>query len=446
MIMSQLFQSLALKYLPVSYLRRQIAKITTETSSSITIDRQLLIDVSVISKADAGTGIQRVVRNLYQELLAAPPAGYRICPVAATRKQGYCYLPTDFLRQPTEKPVSLPAAPVQIHAGDLFLGLDLAAHIVPYRLGELLQWKRQGVRMCFFVYDLLPVLEPAWFNPKTTKNFRRWLRAMAILADEAIAISRTVQIDFAAWMQNVHGLNECDLPCATLQLGAELNATHGNQPTTGQTIHFPPQWDEHKLILMVGTLEPRKGHADILDAFEQLWATNNPTNLVIAGKQGWKVETFIHRLQIHPETGKRLHWLNSPNDEVLLALYQNCSGLIMASKGEGFGLPLIEAAYFNKPMLVRDIPIFREIAGDNASYFPATGHNGLMQSLLQWLMKLETKDLIPVIHPTWITWQESCAQLVRTLLPPKLDIPNHEHMPTQTLDQAFPAQHTAHIK
>jgi len=89
----------------------------------------------------------------------------------------------------------------------------------------------------------------------------------------------------------------------------------------------------------------------------------------------------------------------------------------MASKGEGFGLPLIEATYFNKPMLVRDIPVISEIAGNATSYFPATEHNSLMQALPQWLMKLEAKDPTPVTHPTWVTWQESYAQLVRALLP-----------------------------
>lgn len=417
LIASQLLQNLALRHLPVSIIRRRLGKKIIKQSASFNTEKQLLIDVSVIAKADAETGIQRVVRNLYQELLITPPAGYRICPITATRKKCYCYLSTAFLQNPTESRVINPPVPVQIYSGDLFLGLDLAAQIIPHRLGELLCWKRHGVRMIFFVYDLLPVLKPAWFNPKTTKNFRRWLRALAILANDVIAISRTVQIDFIAWMQHIYGLDEYDIHCATIQLGTGLNDIHGRQPVTGQhTNQLLQQLTEHKFILMVGTIEPRKGHEDILNAFEQLWMTGSQTNLIFAGKQGWKVEPFIHRLQTHHEAGKRFHWLNSPSDETLQALYQNCIGLIMASKGEGYGLPLIEAAYYNKPVLVRDIPIFREIIGEAASYFPAAGHDSLMLALLQWLGKLGTKDLTPLITPKWITWKESCAQLTRALL------------------------------
>lgn len=415
----QYMQNLALNYLPVSFLRNRLAHSVKVSDCTGNTDRQLLIDVSVIYKNDAGTGIQRVVRNLYHELLAAPPAGYRICPIAANRKQAYCYLPPDFLQQAVKQSPCLPMAPVQSGAGDLFLGLDLGAHIIPYRISELFQWKQQGTRMCFFVYDLLPLIEPEWFNPKTTQNFHRWLRALAILADDVITTSQTVKNDFAVIMQRTYGIDDSKISTAIISLGAELNSAILPQASAAQTL--PPQLMHAKFILMVGTIEPRKGHADVLEAFEQLWARGDQTQLVIAGKQGWKVEPLIQHLQTHAEADKRLHWLNNPDDNMLLTLYQHCGGVIMASKGEGFGLPLIEAAYFNKPLLVRDIPVFREIAGDTVTYFSATGHRNLTQTLPLWLAILATKNGIPP-SPTWITWQESCAQLVRALLSPMQNI------------------------
>ncbi|REM39804.1 glycosyltransferase, partial [Mycobacterium tuberculosis] len=62
-------------------------------------------------------------------------------------------------------------------------------------------------------------------------------------------------------------------------------------------------------FLMVGTVEPRKGHAQTLDAFEQLWRNGIDVNLVIAGKKGWMVEEVVERLQQHPQRGRRLFWL-----------------------------------------------------------------------------------------------------------------------------------------
>jgi glycosyltransferase involved in cell wall biosynthesis len=374
-----------------------------------------LIDVSVISNADAGTGIQRVVRNLYQELLTAPPPGYRVRPVAATRTQGYCYLPTDFLQRSSNQPPRIPVDVVQVHAADLFLGLDLAAHIIPCHLGQLVRWKRQGLRIYFLVYDLLPVIEPAWFNPKMTQNFRRWLRAVALLADAVVTISSTVKMDFAAWMRLRYGLDDRSLPCTVIQLGTGLGARDRIRSITKPTSGLPQNLMCNKFVLMVGTIEPRKGHAEALDAFEHLWKTGDQTKLVIAGKEGWKVEGLVRHLRTHPEVGNRLHWLDGPSDETLLALYQQCDGLIMASMGEGLGLPLIEAAYFKKPVLARDIPIFREIAGDGADYFAAEGSNDLRQALPRWQKKLTTPKGTPETRSTPVTWSESCSQLVAIL-------------------------------
>jgi glycosyltransferase involved in cell wall biosynthesis len=408
-------ESVALKHLPVFLLRKIVANAAAYPGAPCESDKQLLIDVSVISNADAGTGIQRVVRNLYQELLTSPPPGYRLRPVAATRKQGYCYLPTDFLKLASGQHIRIPVDADQIRAGDIFLGLDLAAHIIPHCLGELVCWKRRGVRMHFLVYDLLPVMEPAWFNPKTTQNFRRWLRAIAFLADNVVAISNTVRTEFAAWMQRRYRLDDLRLPCAVVQIGAGLDIHEGRHSRSRPAGCVPQQLTCRKYVLMVGTIEPRKGYAEALDAFEHLWSTGDQTSLVIAGKEGWKVESLLHRLRTHPEAGNRLHWLNGPSDDTLRALYQQCDGLIMASMGEGLGLPVIEAAYFNKPVLVRDIPIFREIAGDGADYFTAVGCNVLKRALPRWLRSLETMDRGTEIHRDPVTWRQSCSQLVGIL-------------------------------
>src|SRR5690606_12720188 len=62
-------------------------------------------------------------------------------------------------------------------------------------------------------------------------------------------------------------------------------------------------------ILMVGTVEPRKGHAQALAAMERLWVEGLDASLVIVGKQGWMVEELAKRLDSHRERRHRLHWL-----------------------------------------------------------------------------------------------------------------------------------------
>jgi glycosyltransferase involved in cell wall biosynthesis len=167
---------------------------------------------------------------------------------------------------------------------------------------------------------------------------------------------------------------------------------------------------------MVGTIEPRKGHAQTLEAFERLWQSGHEVNLIIVGKQGWMVETFVQRLHNHPELGKRLFWLEAISDEYLEKCYAACACLIAASQGEGFGLPLIEAARHNLPILARDIPAFCEVAGGHASYFTGNEPGDLANAIKNWLaLRAENRhpksDNVP-----WLTWAQSVEQLKGVLL------------------------------
>ena len=137
---------------------------------------------------------------------------------------------------------------------------------------------------------------------------------------------------------------------------------------------------------MVGTVEPRKGHAQALAAFEKLWGQGLEANLVIVGKQGWKMEV-IGRSPASSlrNVGKRLFWLEGISDEYLEKIYDACTCLIAASEGEGFGLPLIEAAQHKLPIIARDIPVFREVAGEHAYYFSGLDPQSLAESVKNWL-------------------------------------------------------------
>jgi glycosyltransferase involved in cell wall biosynthesis len=120
---------------------------------------------------------------------------------------------------------------------------------------------------------------------------------------------------------------------------------------------------------MVGTLEPRKGHQQMLGIFEQLWNQDEDIQLVIVGRHGWLMEEFLEKLKNHGELSKRLYWLPGASDEFLAKIYDACTCLLAGSIDEGYGLPLVEAIQRDKSVLARDIEVFREIGGLNVSYF-----------------------------------------------------------------------------
>jgi glycosyltransferase involved in cell wall biosynthesis len=379
--------------------------------------RQLLIDISALVQTDYRTGIQRVVRSILLALVAAPPPGYRIEPVFSEGAQrGYRYA-----RNFTCAMLGVPApdledAPIDTRAGDLFLGLDLASNITTQNEGALRDMRARGVHVVFCVYDLLPLLRPDCFPFGTEKHYGDYLDCITSLADGIVTISRAVCDELAAWLEQRPSRRASPLRLGWFHLGADLDAS---APTRG----LPPEADSVLAalaaapgFLTVGTLEPRKGQAQTLAACEQLWDAGVAVNLVIVGKSGWLVEPLVKRLQNHPQAGKRLFWLPGVSDEMLDRLYASCAALLAPSEGEGFGLPLIEAAQHGLPVIARDIPVFREVAGEHAYYFSGTAPEALAAALRSWLdlhaagQAPQSKDM------PWLTWSGSARQITDVVL------------------------------
>lgn len=383
--------------------------------------RQLLVDVSVIYQSDARTGIQRAVRSLLLQLLSDPPSDCMVCPVFATRRQGYCYAERNFLEQERTQPTTHEpsARKVQVRNGDVFLALDLAAHLLPRHQAQVLSWKRLGVKVHVVVYDLLPLQHPEWFNPKTTRNFKRWIAWLAIYADGAVCISDTVKTDVQAWLSSHFGLSTTALPARTIVLGANINASapSGGLPATAEFLLA--RLRNAPTVLMVGTLEPRKGYDQALSAFELLWQqAGKAPLLVIVGRPGWKTVALQELMRAHPQVGKRLFWLEDVSDEFLEQLYAICKGVLVASRAEGFGLPLIEAALHNKPILARKLAVFKELDISGLTYFSGDTPQDLANALSTWLDTVpmpSTPSTVNTITCALPTWKLSASQLLEAL-------------------------------
>ena len=169
-------------------------------------------------------------------------------------------------------------------------------------------------------------------------------------------------------------------------------------------------------MLMVGTLEPRKGHAQAVTAFERLWADGVEANLVIVGKQGWMVGELALRMREHPERDHRLFWFTDASDEWLETLYRAADLLLAASLGEGYGLPLVEAARRGVPLLVRDLPVFREVAGAHATYFSGLAPEDLATALLEWKRSAERRSVPDPAAMKVCGWRDSVDALLAAIL------------------------------
>ena len=345
---------------------------------------QLYLDISELVQFDAGTGIQRVVRSVLKEWLCNPPEGYQVEPVYATVEQGYRYAKRFTQAFLNTDEGALADEPIDYAPGDIFFGLDLQPQVQVAQRGFYQKLRREGVQVKFMVYDLLSILMPQYFPLGSEEGFSQWL-SVVVENDGAVCISKTVADDLSEWFEQNGPKRQRPFVIDWLHLGADVDHVHPTQGLPLNSDETLAQLRLHPTFLMVGTLEPRKGYAQVLDAFEQLWQSGTNFNLAVVGKQGWMVDELAERLRAHQELNKRLFWLQGISDEYLEKVYASSTCLIAASYGEGFGLPLIEAAQHKLPIIARDIPVFREVAGEHAYYFDSATADGLSQAIIDWL-------------------------------------------------------------
>lgn len=378
--------------------------------------KKLFVDISELVCRDARTGIQRVVRSVLTCLLETGAGAYEVVPVYATMDQPGYRVASQFASQFSGKEDLGQKADefIAYVAGDVFLGLDLQPVVVPAQRETFKAMRNQGVRVLFVVYDILCVRVPQYFETVPVQAFQQWLSVVAE-SDGAICISRAVRDDLLEWVKENPVARARQFETGWFHLGADIENSKPTRgiPETAATVFGAMQ--KRPAFLMVGTLEPRKGHTQTLAAFDELWGAGQDVALVIVGKQGWHVESLAEKLRSHTEAGKRLFWLEGISDEYLDSLYANAKCLILASEGEGFGLPLVEAAQHRLPILARDLPVFREVAGDHASYFSGKTASDLASAITEWIRLNETGLAPQSTGMPWLTWEESTQMLMREL-------------------------------
>ena len=378
--------------------------------------RQLLVDVSELVQHDAGTGIQRVVRNILKEWLVNPPDGYRVEPVYATLEEEYRYARQFTQTLFASERRALVDEPIDYAPGDIFFGLDLQPQVQLAQRTFYQLLRREGVQVKFLVHDLLCITMPEFFLPGSREGFQHWLEVITE-NDAAVCVSQSTAQELEHWIKqnNPSHLNRFNISCS--HNGADLEYSHSNTRLSPDMQETLAQLQLYPTFLMVGTLEPRKGHMDALDAFEMLWESGVDVTLAIVGKQGWMVDELVNRLRSHPKLNRSLFWLEGIDDGYLARVYAKSTCLIAAAYGEGFGLPLIEAAQYNLPIIARDIPIFREIAGESAYYFDSSSPLDLSNVIKNWMILYTRKQHPPSDQIPWLKWHESAENLKKVLIP-----------------------------
>lgn len=357
--------------------------------------RRLYVDISVIANSDAGTGIQRVVRSVYASLPDLSDPDVKILPIVVKRRRdGYR---------------TLDGQPIRGGPDAMFLGLDFATDSVYRYRKELADFRKAGGRLWFLLHDILPLSHPHWFTPASCLKYRRWLRVCAEVADGFLCVSPVVAGLLSDLLRNRYGLQQAP-DIATISLGSVIVA----QDTSRAVRSFAACPDAiNRAAIIVGTLEPRKGHVDILAAFERLWAQGSDIPLILIGKAGWNTKRLQDHIRGDARHGTLLFWFDDVDDDGLHSAYAQCHMVIVPSLAEGYGLPLDEALAYGAPVFARDIPVFRRHNSDeNIAYFPEHASTpALADAIAAFYQQAQRKPAATPSAQWWKTAQQCLAAI-----------------------------------
>lgn len=144
-------------------------------------------------------------------------------------------------------------------------------------------------------------------------------------------------------------------------------------------------------FLYIGNFYPHKNVETLLSAFKEI---SSDVELVLVGPDNY----FSSRVQneMKQQNITNIRFYHTGVNEDLVFFYKNAVALINPSISEGFGLPLIEAAHFNLPIIASDLEVFHELLGDKfVAFNPFSKHElkEKINELLKKKMKLNTKDI-----------------------------------------------------
>jgi alpha-1,2-rhamnosyltransferase len=327
--------------------------------------------------------LKNLVHRTYAELVNARIRSHQIRKV----KKGH------------EERLSLNTHKISSGANKILILLDSSWHHDMW--DQVSDFQKSGGIVCAVLYDLIPFSHPQTVETTTRKLHTNWWKKAVKKLDGVVCISKAVQSEFNEWQLKI---TDKKLPVEYFYLGSELNE---DDPVI-RVLNAPSPF-----FLMVGSIEPRKNHSLVLDAFDSLWQKGVLGSLVICANNSWMSEELMGRIKTHPQLNQQLFLVEKASDRDLVYLNKSCCALIMASFAEGFGLPIVEALQLGAKVICNDIPVFREIGGENVSFFSFNNSNSLALLIENHInqhlanSKLEKK---------WISWSESAQMLAEKCL------------------------------
>lgn len=220
------------------------------------------------------------------------------------------------------------------------------------------------------IHDVIPLEYPQFQRDCAVVSFQAKMERVSVHAHRIIFNSH----DTKRRAENVFAQMGRVPPCVVAHLGGIRPIADAAQLPPG----LPPQCP---YFVTLGTIEPRKNHSFLLDIWDQMGPDAPP--LIICGGRGWNNGAVFRRLDALDPSGPVSEYAGL-NDAAIGALIQNSAGVLFPSHAEGYGLPQVESLQLGARVLCNNLPVFREILGEEADYHSVSDSSLWLSKVKEW--------------------------------------------------------------
>lgn len=352
----------------------------------------LFVDVTCLRDKDFVTGIQRVTLNVAACLKRISDKGG--LPIVFTAYENNAYRNVSFELADGTPPTAFFGAPgesIRLLPGDEWLSCELNYDDIIHHFDWYRRVKDAGVGLNFWVYDLFPLMRPDWSTQDEVLKFTIWFELVSALATRIICDSAKVMRDVENWISAYPSprAKPGERPdIFPLHLGAD--GMENVKISNPRKVVYPrldleiPRKKSEATFVAVSTIHPRKALDLMVRGFELLWKEGREIDLLLTGLPMMENSLTAWLLQ-HPHYNRNIFFSGYVQDSDIRDIFRRCDALVFPSYDEGFGLPVVEAAWQGLTAIVRDRPVLRELGGDDLFYFEDGGPDAFAAGVERFL-------------------------------------------------------------
>jgi len=252
-------------------------------------------------------------------------------------------------------------------------------------------------------HDLIPILFPHFYLKRDVDLFQAYMREALALADLILVASRKTEEDCQNYFKQ-HNIEARKI--AIVPLG--IAVTSGGRSAAP---FLPNGLEPGRFVLMVSTVEPRKGHRLLYHVWRRLAADGvaelHGFKLVFVGRRGWMVDGLIRQIRSDKVVAEQIIMISGANDDLVNALYNDAAFCVYPSKYEGYGLPICEAFSRGKAVLASAGGALPELVRGLSPCLDPDDEEAWYKSIRDWIehpyARAPFEDAIRdhFKHPTW---------------------------------------------